>query len=181
MGEYHPFETLVGLGILDDAEKRSESGTRAEQVKIAPWQQMVQQQRSGRLAAHQHPVTFAQVLQPRGERPVGHLDTEELEFLFVVCADDAVGTQQRPLVDLEADHREVTVAEAEAAVAGGPEAEQRIVPVPHTGNRFDIQITHLELLAADPHCAGHHRGGTLRSCVDIGKMVYSDIFILIYR
>ena len=69
------------------------------------------------------------MLQARGERAVGHLDAVELEVLVVVRAGDAEGAQQRAALDLEPDHHEVAVAEAQARVAGGREAEQGVVPV----------------------------------------------------
>ena len=55
---------------------------------------------------------------------------EELELLLVIGARHAVGAQQRAALDLEADHRELPVLEAEAGIAGGGEAEKRVGPVP---------------------------------------------------
>src|SRR5205085_6283080 len=88
----------------------------------------------------------ADVLQARGERPVGHLDAQELEVLLVVRADDAVGAQQRLVVDLEADHREVTVGKAQRGVARGGEGEQLVGPVVHAQHAFLVQCAHREVL-----------------------------------
>ena len=79
-------------------------------------------------------VALPDLLQPRGQRPVRDLDAEEFEFVLVIGARHAVGAQQRPALDLEADHRELAVLEAEAGIAGGGEAEKRIGPVPDGKN-----------------------------------------------
>jgi hypothetical protein len=47
----------------------------------------------------------------------------------VIGARHAVGAQQRAPINLEADHGKLAVLEAEAGIACGPEAEQRVGPV----------------------------------------------------
>ena len=81
-----------------------------------PGQQVVEDQRAGRLAADEDRIAGANVLQAGGERAVGHLDAVELEVLVVVGAREAEGAQQRAALDLEPDHHEVAVAEAQARV-----------------------------------------------------------------
>jgi hypothetical protein len=49
--------------------------------------------------------------------------------VVVVGVREAEGAQQRAALDLEPDHDEVAVPEAEAAVPGRLEAEEGIVPV----------------------------------------------------
>jgi hypothetical protein len=75
--------------------------------------QVVEHQRAHGLAADHDLVARLQVLQPRGQRAVRHLDAEELEVLVVVGAGHAVGAQQRLAVDRQADHHEVAVAKAQ--------------------------------------------------------------------
>ena len=48
--------------------------------RLRPWQQVVEKQRAGRLAADEDGVADLDVLKPRGQRPVGDLDAEEFEF-----------------------------------------------------------------------------------------------------
>jgi hypothetical protein len=49
--------------------------------------------------------------------------------LLVVCAGDAVSPQQRPAVNVQTDHDELSVLETERRVTGGGESELRIRPV----------------------------------------------------
>jgi len=77
------FEALVGLGILDDAQEGREAGSGAKQEEIAPLPQVVDQQRAGRLAADDDGIADLQVLEAGGQRPIGDLDAEELEFLLI--------------------------------------------------------------------------------------------------
>src|SRR5690606_12961738 len=57
-------EILVHLRVLDDAEERRKAGASAEQVQVAAsGQQMIHCQGAGGLAADQHFIANAQVLQ----------------------------------------------------------------------------------------------------------------------
>ncbi|MNS82488.1 hypothetical protein D3C72_1162340 [compost metagenome] len=85
------------------------------------------------------------MLQLRGERAVFHLDAQELQVLLVVRAHDAVGAQQGLVVDLQADHREMTVREAQRRVARGGEGEQAVGPVVDAQDAFFAECTHTEL------------------------------------
>ena len=100
-----------------------------EQQQPLAGQQIVGHQRAGGFAPHQHDVALFHPLQAGGQRAVRHLDAEELQHVLVVGAGHAVGAQQRPAVDLEAEHGELAVLEAEPGVAGGGEGEQRVGPV----------------------------------------------------
>src|SRR6185312_12620783 len=62
-------------------------------------------------------------------RAVRDLDAEELEMLFVVSAGDAVSAQQGPVFDLQPDHDELPVLEAQGRVTRGGEGELCIRPV----------------------------------------------------
>src|SRR5262249_26019174 len=53
------FETIVGLGVLDDAHERRSTRTGAEQIKPLARLQVMQHQRARRLAADQNRVTLA--------------------------------------------------------------------------------------------------------------------------
>ncbi len=136
-------EALVGFRILDHAQERREAGAGADQVEVAAVEQVVDHQSSRRLAADDDGIAFLEVLQPRGQRTVLHLDGEEFELVFVIRAGDAVGAQQRLLVDLQPDHREFAVAEAERGIAGGLEAEQGVGPVVNADNAFLVEVAHV--------------------------------------
>ncbi|KAG5720591.1 hypothetical protein E4T56_gene14063, partial [Termitomyces sp. T112] len=97
----------------------------ADEVEIAALFQVVDDQRAGRLSADDDLVALFQMLEPRGQRAIRHLDREELQRVLVIGAGDAVGPQQRLLADLEPDHGEFAVTKAEGRAAGGPEREQR--------------------------------------------------------
>jgi len=62
-------------------------------------------QRAGRLAAEQHLVARLDKLEFRGQRAVGNLDREELQFLVPARAGDRIGAQERFAVRaLQTDH-----------------------------------------------------------------------------
>src|SRR3546814_15135132 len=54
----------------------------------------------------------------------------------------SVGAQQRPALDLQADHRELAIGEPEAGVAGGREAEQRVGPMVDAEHGLGVQVAH---------------------------------------
>jgi hypothetical protein len=60
----------------------------------------------------------------------------------VICARHAVGAQQRAAIDLKADHRELPVLKTKAGIAGGPEAEKRIGPMPDRKNFLSMECAH---------------------------------------
>ena len=108
-------------------------------------QQIAQHQRAGRLAADHQRVAFLEMLQTRCERPIRHLDTEELKMLLVVRAGDTVGTHQRTPFDFQTDHDELTVLETQPLVTRGLETEQRVIPVMHTEDSLDVQVAHVRI------------------------------------
>ena len=61
--------------------------------------------------------------------PSGHLDAQELEVLLVIRAGDAVGAQQRTVIDVESHHHELPVLESQARVPRGGERELCIGPM----------------------------------------------------
>ncbi|MGY4316594.1 hypothetical protein ACVWW1_005921 [Bradyrhizobium sp. JR3.5] len=95
-----------------------------------------------RLAADQDGVALADLLQLGGERAVLHLDREELELFLVIGARHRIGAQQRPAIDLEADHGKLAILEAETGIAGGSEAEKRVGPVLNRKNFLSIERAH---------------------------------------
>src|SRR3546814_19248262 len=68
---------------------------------------------------------FPDVLQTRGQRPVRHLDGEEVEAVVPRRAGDGVGAQQRLAFDHQAQHDELAGAETEACRPGKAEGVQR--------------------------------------------------------
>ncbi|MNN24134.1 hypothetical protein D3C81_1375520 [compost metagenome] len=142
MDQDHLVEALVGLGVLDHAHERRQAGTGAQQIQVLARQQIAENQRAGGLAADHQLVARLQVLQPRGQRAVRHLDAEELEMLFVVGAGNAVGSHERTTVRFQTDHHELAVLKAQALVAGGLEAEQGVVPVVYADYALTHQVAH---------------------------------------
>ena len=104
--------------------------------------QIVEHERPRGLAAHQQAVAFLQMLQPRGQGTVLNLDAEEFKMFLIVGAGDAVGAHQGATADLQANHDELAVLEAQPRVARGGEAEQRLVPVPYAQDRFSADRGH---------------------------------------
>ena len=147
--QHHLLELLVGLGVAHDAHERRQPGAGAQQVQAPPGQQVVDHQRAGGLAADDHGVAGAHVLQPRGQRAVRHLDAEELQVVFVVRADDAVGAQQRLVVDAQPEHREVAVGETQRRVARGGEGEQAVGPVVDALHRLFVECSHGSLCVSN--------------------------------
>ena len=86
-------------------------------------QQVVLHQGAGRFAADNDIVAFFQVLQARGERAIRNLDAEKFQVFFPVGADDAVGADQRAIVDFQTDHDELAVVKAQSRVASRGETE----------------------------------------------------------
>ena len=142
MGEDDLIIPLIGFRVLDHAHERRQARTGAEQIEVLAGQQIVQDQRAGRLAADHDRIALLQMLQPGGQRAVLYLDAEEFQVLFVIRAGDTVGAHQWTPLDLQADHHELTVLEAQACIASGLEAEQRIVPMVHTENALYVQVAH---------------------------------------
>src|SRR3546814_5829446 len=88
--------------------------------------QVVHQQGTGRRVPAQYLVARLHMLQPRGQRPIGHLDAEELQVFLPAGAGDRVRAQQRPgraigLRDLQPEHDELSAVEAEAGITGRSE------------------------------------------------------------
>lgn len=142
MDQHDGFKLLVHVRVLDQAREGGEAGARREQHQPLAGNEVVGDERAGRLAANQDGVAFLDLLQARCERPVLNLDREELELLLVIGARHAVGAQQRPALDLEPDHRKLAVLETEAGMAGGAEAEQSVGPVLDGQNLLSVKRAH---------------------------------------
>ncbi|MCY1541457.1 hypothetical protein D9M68_771510 [compost metagenome] len=133
---------LVHVGVADHAHERRQARSGGQQVEVAAGCEVLREQRARGLAADQHRVTHLDVLQARGERPIGHLDAQELQRLFVVRAHHAVRAQQGPAVDHEADHGELAALVAKTGVAGGGEGKQPVGPVVNRQHLGFEQIAH---------------------------------------
>ncbi len=129
MHEHHLLVALIGLGIADDGEEGRKARTRAPQIEHAPGRQVVEDERAGGLAPDEDPVAGLDVLQPGRQRPVLHLDRQELELLVIVRAGERVGTQERLALEFEPDHHELPVREPERGAARRREAEHAVRPV----------------------------------------------------
>ena len=64
-------------------------------------------------------------------------------MLFVVGAGNGVGAHQGLAVHFQADHHEVAAGKTQRRVAGGLEAEQRVVPVVNVGDGLLIERGHV--------------------------------------
>jgi hypothetical protein len=60
----------------------------------------------------------------------------------MIGARHAVSAQQRAAIDLEADHRELTVLKTKAGIAGGSKTEKRIGPMPDGKNFLSVECAH---------------------------------------
>jgi hypothetical protein len=116
-------EALVGLRILDEPEKRSHAGTGRKHEQPLARPDISQNQRAGRLRAHQDRIARLNVLEPRGQRSLRDLDAVELQELFIARAREAVGTHELAAARLEADHDELAVLETQRGAARRSEAE----------------------------------------------------------
>ena len=161
VNEHDALEAVIDLRILDQAQEGREAGAGAEQIEMLAGQEIVEQQRAGRLAADDDGIAFLEVLELRGEGPVRHLDREELQRVLVVGADKAIGAQKRAPLDRQADHGELPVLEAEAGVARGGEAEQRVGPVMNAQHAFLEKIAHASARRQEGTDIGS--GGYIRS------------------
>jgi len=70
----HRVELLVGVRVADDAHEGRQPGAGRKQVEPLAGQQVVDDQGAGGLVADDDRVAGLDVLQPRGQRAVGHLD-----------------------------------------------------------------------------------------------------------
>ena len=93
-------------------------------------------QRAHGLGPQDDLVARLDVLEPRGQRPVRHLDRVELELLVPGRRGDGIGAQQRlAVVAHEPDHHELARAEAQRARPRHPEREQPVGPVADARSR----------------------------------------------
>ena len=105
---------LVDVRVFDDADEWCEPGAGGQQQQPFSRQQIVGDQRSGRLAADQNDIALFDPLQFRRQRAVLDLDAEEFKRLFVIGAGHAVSPQQRPAVDFKPHHGELSGRESES-------------------------------------------------------------------
>ena len=66
-------------------------------------------------------------------------------MLFVVGANDAVGAQQRLVINAQPDHGEVTIAESQRGIACGGECKQFVGPVVDRQHGFFVESAHWNL------------------------------------
>ena len=114
----------------------------ASRYRRLPGRRFSDEQGPGGLAADEDALTRLDVLQARCERSVRDLDAVKLEVLVVVGARQAEGAEQRAAVDLQPQHHEVPVLEAEGGVARRGEAEERVVPVVDVEDLFLVEGAH---------------------------------------
>ena len=165
VNQHHLLELLISGRVPDDAHKGRQSSAGRQHVKPFAGQQVVNDQRAGGLATHDHLVAHLNMLQARSQRAVGYLDAQELQVFVVVGADDAVGAQQGLVVDAQPDHGEMAVAETQRRVTGGGEGKQRIGPVVHGQDFFFVESAHGVRVESDGVLSMHRA----RACKRAGK------------
>jgi hypothetical protein len=136
VNENDVFEPIVDFRVLDDAHERRSTGARAQQVEPLAWLKIVEHQRTRGLAADQNRVALANVLQTGGQRTVRDLNAQKLEVLLVIRAGDAVGAQERPVIDGEPHHHELPVLKSQARVPCGGEGELSVRPMLYFEDAF---------------------------------------------
>jgi hypothetical protein len=129
MNEDDMLEPIVNFRVLDDAHKRRSARARTQQIEPLARLQIVEYQRTRRLAADQNGIAPANVLQTGRERAVRDLNAQKLEVFLVVRAGDAVGAQERPVIHVEPHHNELAVLKSQAGVSCGGESELSVCPV----------------------------------------------------
>ena len=124
MNQNDGFKSLVYFRVLDQARERRKARSGRQQQQAPAGDQIVGDQRAGRLAPDQDGIALPDLLKPGCQRPIGDLDAEEFEGFLVIGARHAVGAQQRTAIDLKADHRELSVEKSKTGITGGGEAEK---------------------------------------------------------
>jgi len=122
-------EPIVNLRVLDDAHEWRSTRARAQQIEPLARLQVVEHQRTRRLTADQNRVALANVLQTRREGTVRYLNAQKLEVLLVIRTGDAVGAQERPVIDVEPHHHELPILKPQARVPCGGEGELSVRPM----------------------------------------------------
>src|SRR5262249_6294159 len=112
------------------------------QVETLTLAQIADDESARRLATDEDRMPGLDVTQARRQRAVRDLDAVELEMLFVVGARHAVRAEQRPPVEHEADHHEVTIVEPESPVPRRAEAHQRVVPMVNAEYALFVKSRH---------------------------------------
>ena len=147
----HFLEHRVNLGIAHKAHEGGKAGAGREHEQPLARQQRVRHQRAGRLLAEIDRIADLDVLEPRGQRAVLHLDREELQLLGIGRRGDRIGAQQRlAVVTRQADHHELARTKAEACRTRHLEREQPLAPVVDIGDGLDRKRRAFgELVAVD--------------------------------
>src|SRR4029079_3920294 len=142
MDEHDALEALIGFEITDETQKRSEPRAGGEKIEGLAGLEIVEHQCAGRLLADDHRIACFDVRKPRGQRTARNLDAEELQIVLIVGACHAVGANQGPRAVIQAHHGELAIAESEAWLPAGPEAEQTVGPVMDAEHRLLVKIAH---------------------------------------
>ena len=133
---------LIGRRVTDDAHERREASAGRQQIQPLARKQVVHQQRTRGFFADDNRVTHLHMLQTRGQRAIRHLDAQKFQMVFIVGADDAVGPEQRLVIDAQTNHGEVPVAKTHGLVACGGEGEKFVCPVVDGQHTFFVEGAH---------------------------------------
>lgn len=123
------FVAIVSFWVSNDACEGRNSCAGAEQEQPVPLQQAIRYKSAGRFRADQNLHAGLEALQIGGERTIRYFDAKEFELVVVYRARDGIGPHNRPPIDFETDHRELTAAETKTRVSRRREAEQAASPV----------------------------------------------------
>ncbi len=134
MGDHHTLEPVIDLGFARQGQEGGEARSGRQQPQRAAGLEVVGHQRAGGLAADQHGVARHHMLKARGQRPVLHLDGEELQLLVPGRARHGIGAHQRLAIHQQPDHGEFAGTEAEMRIPRAAEGEQPVGPVMDPGH-----------------------------------------------
>lgn len=129
VNENDVLESIVNFRVLDDAHERRGARARAQQIEPLARLQIVKHKRTCGLTADQNRVALANVLQTGRKRTVRNLNAQKLEVFLVVCTGDAVGAQERPVIDVEPHHHELPVLKSQPRVPRRGESELSVRPM----------------------------------------------------
>ena len=145
MGDDDLVVILVGLRLAQERGEGGEAGACGKEPEPLAGHQRIMHQRADRRGPQDDLVAGLDMLQPGGERAVGHLDRVEFELFVPGGRSDRIGAQQRLLlagigigIAHQPDHHEFAGAEPQGGRAGAAEGKQPVGIMFHFCDRLGI-------------------------------------------